>query len=134
MFNRKYRYNCSLILIFLSGFFIHNTVFGLQVFPGAVGFGTDTRAAYADGKNPTIFIVDNLTNSNGTPKSSTRNGIPVLTGSIVEAVNYDIDNKFIIFEVSGTVTINARLVVDNNNVTIAGQTAPAPGITLRGCV
>lgn len=37
-----------------------------------------------------------------------------------------------IFEVSGTIRLTSDLLIRNNNITIAGQTAPSPGITLRG--
>ncbi len=104
----------------------------LDVVPGQKGFGTHTRAAYGNNKNPTIFVVNTLSNAKGTLKNTTRNGIPVKTGSFKDAINYNVNNKLIIFEVSGTITLQQTLYLDNNYVTIAGQTAPSPGITLRG--
>ena len=101
-------------------------------FPGAVGFGSDTKGMYGNNRNPTICIVTNRTNSNGTPKSEFRNGIAVKTGSFQELINYDVDNKLIIFEISGNITVDGRLYVRNNYVTIAGQTAPSPGVTFKG--
>jgi len=103
-----------------------------SAFIGAKGFGSDTRAMYGNERNPTICIVTNITNTNGTPKSELRNGIAVKTGSFKEMLNYNVDNKLIIFEVSGNIIIDERLYVRNNFVTIAGQTAPSPGVTFKG--
>jgi hypothetical protein len=40
--------------------------------------------------------------------------------------------RFVIFETSGTITISYPITVTNPYVTIAGQTAPSPGILVRG--
>ncbi len=127
-------FSLKLIIITISIFIIFKNAIAMPVFPGAKGFGTETRAAYANGINPTIFIVTNISNEDGTPGNSTRNGVAVKTGSFREACNYDVDNKVILFEVSGTILVNDNLNIDNNGVTVAGQTAPYPGITLRNCV
>ena len=93
----------------------------LPVFPGAVGFGTDTRAAYGNGKNPVICIVDTL-DATESLQDDTRNGIPVKTGGFKSCIDWAKDNKMIMFEVSGTITVNSRLLLDNNYITIAGHT------------
>ncbi len=116
----------------LTIFFSLNDVEAKPVFPGAEGFGSDTKAMYGNNRNPTICIVTNRTNNNGTPKTEFRNGITVKTGSFREMLNFNVDNKLIIFEVSGNINIDRRLYVRNNYVTIAGQTAPSPGVTLKG--
>lgn len=131
---KLHRYLLISLLLFFTAALLCRNVLAIQVFPGAMGYGTDTRAAYGDNQYPTIFIVNNLSNEGGSPENSTRNGVSVKTGSFRQAVEYDKDNKFIIFEVSGTIPVDDRLVVDNDNVSILGQTAPPPGITLRGCV
>lgn len=110
------------------------TAGAIPVFPGAEGYGSYTRAMYADGRNPQICIVTDLTDHNGALGDSIRNGTPVKTGSFRECFNWDIDNKLIIFEVSGTITANKSrgLKYPADNFTIAGQTAPSPGVTLKG--
>src|SRR5687768_14141894 len=86
---------------------------GLRAFPGAQGFGSSTRG----GRGGTIVRVTNL---NDTGAGSLRAALSV-AGPVV-----------IIFEVSGTIRVGENLVVTHPFTTIAGQTAPSPGITLRG--
>ena len=112
--------------------------YATSVFPGARGFGTDTRAAYGNGKSPTICIVDTLTSNLSDPEyaiaDETRNGVAVKTGAFKAFADWDHDNKLILFEVSGTMQINEYMRIKDNYVTIAGQTAPSPGIMFRNTV
>lgn len=84
-------------------------------FTGAVGHGRNTRHAYAGGGTPTIYTVTNLNDSGA--------------GSIVAAVEAT-GNRVVIPEVSGRVNIGRKLKVGGGNLHIAGQTGPAPGLTL----
>jgi pectate lyase len=83
------------------------------VIPGAVGFGIDTPA----GRGGKIIRVTNL-NASG-------------EGSLRACVNAS-GPRICVFEVSGTIRLDSNVTVSDPYLTIAGQTAPAPGIMLRG--
>ncbi len=89
----------------------------LPAFPGSEGFGSNTRAAYAGSTNPTIYRVTNI-NDGG-------------SGSLRSALEAS-GPRVIIFEVSGTIQQNDCIWVKDPYVFVAGQTAPSPGITIRG--
>lgn len=81
------------------------------------GFGTYTRGAYSGSKAPAIYSVTNLNNS----------GIGSLRYGMEAAYP-----RIIVFEISGTITLTSYIWVDNPYLTVAGQTAPSPGITIKG--
>lgn len=86
---------------------------GLCVFPGAEGCGVATKA----GRGGRLIRVTNL-NADG-------------PGSLHAAVTTK-GPRTIIFDVGGYITLEKEISVKEPFVTIAGQTAPSPGITLRG--
>lgn len=86
--------------------------YGLPVISGVTGFGLDA----VGGKDGRIIAVTNLN----------RDG----EGSFAAALAAD-GPRTIVFEVAGVIDLDRRtLRVTNPYVTIAGQTAPSPGITL----
>lgn len=85
----------------------------LPVIPNAAGFGMETPA----GRGGTVYRVTNL-NASG-------------AGSLKACVDAS-GPRVCVFEVSGTIRMNSELVIRNPYLTIAGQTAPSPGIMLRG--
>ena len=86
---------------------------GLPVIPGAAGFGINTKA----GRGGTVYRVTNLNASgSGSLKACTDASGP----------------RVCVFEVSGTIYMTSDLVIKNPYITIAGQTAPSPGVTIRG--
>ncbi len=83
----------------------------VPAFPGAEGHGRYTEG----GRGGAVRVVTNLNDSGA--------------GSLREAVKGN-DRKTIVFNVGGEINLESDLVI-GANTTIAGQTAPAPGITLR---
>jgi|GEM_PF-2009618 len=89
----------------------------IPIFPGAEGFGTNTRGAYGGSTNPVIYKVTNL-NSGG-------------SGSLKAGLEMA-GPRIIVFEVSGVIWANDYIYIKDPYIQIAGQTAPSPGITLQG--
>ena len=82
-------------------------------FPGAEGYGRFAQG----GRGGDVFIVTNLADAG---PGSLREGIRSATGP-----------RTIVFEVAGTIELKSRLELDKSRITIAGQTAPGDGITLK---
>ena len=86
----------------------------LLVFPGAEGFGVYNQA----GRGGTVYRVTHL-------------GDRADQGSLRTACEAS-GPRTVIFEVSGTIEMTADINITNPYITIAGQTAPYPGIQLKG--
>lgn len=85
---------------------------GIPVFPGAEGFGTRTRA----GRGGKVLEVVSLANDGpGTLRAALRESAP----------------RIIVFRVGGLIELTSALEITSPFVTIAGQTAPGDGITLK---
>jgi hypothetical protein len=82
-------------------------------FPEAEGYGRFARG----GRGGKVVAVTNLNDSG--------------PGSFREAVTNDIGPRTIIFNTSGVIQLQSRLVLSQPYVTVAGQTAPGKGICIR---
>ena len=106
----------SLLFVLMTCLATAGAQSGAPAFPGAEGHGRYVSG----GRNPSngstkIIHVTNLNDSG--------------TGSFRAAVSGS-DYKTIVFDVGGVIALNSELTI-GANTTIAGQTAPDPGITIR---
>jgi pectate lyase len=83
----------------------------VPAFPGAEGYGAQTRG----GRGGRVVTVTNLKDSG--------------PGSLLAACDAD-GPRIVVFKVAGT--IDGDVKIKNDFITIAGQTAPGDGITIKG--
>jgi hypothetical protein len=108
----------------LITFLFHVSIsFSQKAFPDAIGFGAKCKGAYAGSDTPAILIVDTLCSASVGNELTKR-------GSLRWAISRNYP-RIILFEVSGYIELESYISINNPYVTIAGQTAPNPGITLR---
>ncbi len=95
-----------------------------QLLPGVYGYGLD-RASNTAGFGATSKIVHVTTLAdNGNDTTPT-------PGSLRAAVKVS-GARVVVFDVSGIIELQKVLAIRSPNLTIAGQTAPSPGIALHG--
>lgn len=98
------------LMVVLDGKIVERKI---PAFPGAEGFGADTPG----GRGGRVIVVRNLNDSG--------------PGSLREAVETE-GPRIVVFAVSGIIDLKSPLRVMEPYLTLAGQSAPAPGVCLRG--
>ena len=83
-------------------------------FPGAYGWG----AGSVGGRGGTVIPVTNLNDTGD--------------GSLRQVLENPGGPRIIVFRVGGVINLTAGLIISSPYITIAGQTAPGSGITIRG--
>ena len=85
-------------------------------FPGAGGAGGGAVGAGHAGVVSSVYHVTTTADSG--------------PGSLRSAVGTN--NRTVVFDIAGTITLASPLIITNSNLTIAGQSSPAGGITVAG--
>jgi hypothetical protein len=99
------------------------------------GFGADTPGGRGDASK-TICVVTSRLSTQGLPTSSGSDGHYTTThhhGTFKQCVGHGtaFDPSYIVFDVSGYIELGGEVEIDTRYLTIAGQTAPSPGVALR---
>ena len=118
---------CAVLVFLCASAFSQGTP--IPIFPDAIGHGRFTYGGSGRHLNPpqtTVYRINTL--SGGTaPLTSVGDG--TFRTSFRTAVGQS-GPKVVLFEVSGLIDLGS-VSIDGNYVTIAGQTAPSPGVALK---
>jgi hypothetical protein len=98
----------------------------IQLIPGVYGYGTERSATVnmaGFGTGAQVIEVTSLADSGaGTFRDAVTKTLSPVTPRIV------------VFKISGVIDLKTQILMNKSNVTIAGQTAPYPGVAVHGAM
>lgn len=110
---RRSLINATLLaVVSVASSFVPSAAGGVPAFPGAEGFGSDSIG----GRGGRVLYVVNLYDSG--------------PGSLRAALEAE-GPRTVVFQLGGTILLKSGLAIRHPFITVAGQTAPGDGITLR---
>ncbi len=110
----------STLLLLVIFFLFPPAALALPAFPGAQGFGSTTPGGSGRHLSPPktkLYVVETLADSG--------------PGSLRECTEGD-EPRVCIFGISGRIELKDRITIKSPYITIAGETAPSPGVFLSG--
>ncbi|HFD12078.1 MAG TPA: pectate lyase [Crenotrichaceae bacterium] len=104
-----------MLSVFLFGCKVKHSFPPLKAFPCAQGFGASSRG----GRGGDVYHVTKLLDDGS-------------VGTLRHALDSANGPRTVVFDIGGVITLNARLKIRTDKITLAGQTAPGGGITIAG--
>ena len=113
---------------------IASSALALPAFPGAEGYGANT----VGGRGGAVYVVTTLCDYNPVIQSPTVCGLASSPTGYTHTLRWAVEQtgpRTVVFDVSGNIVLRHTLYIfeANSNLTIAGQTAPSPGVTISRC-
>lgn len=108
-----------------------NVASGLTCFPNAEGYGTGWSVQDWTDTTPDVYRVVNCNSGNSVSQTADYGTWKDYDATYEGAVKAS-GARVIIFETSGTIDIDGEILSTNSYCVIAGQTAPSPGICIKG--
>jgi len=103
---------------------VQDAVSFLPIVVDGRGYGMDSVAGSGRKAGQGTSALRKVTNTNASGAGSFKQAVDDHDSFAVPST--------VVFETSGTITLSSRLTVNQPYLTIAGQTAPSPGITIKG--